>query len=80
MVRRLYRDIGLAWDEASMPAAIASHSTAADDRSSNPYDTTRRSTERARAWRQAPAEHIQAVRAGYMATHPIVYTDPWEPA
>ena len=52
---------------------------AAGDGSSNPYSTTRRSKERARAWKQVPAEHIQAVRAGYMATHPVVYTDSWEP-
>ena len=27
------------------------------------------------AWHDAPPEHIQAVRAGYMATEPVVYAD-----
>ncbi|PEN08695.1 hypothetical protein CRI93_02755 [Longimonas halophila] len=77
MVRRLCHDVGLAWDDASMPAAIASHSAASGGSSSNPYSTTRRSKERAAAWKNAPSEHIQAVRAGYAATHPPVYADDW---
>ncbi len=77
-VRRLCRAVGLAWDDASMPAAIASHSAASGGSSSNPYSTTRRSENRATAWKNAPAECIRAVRAGYIATKPPYYAAPWE--
>lgn len=80
-VRRLCRAVGLAWS-ASMPAAIRSHSAAssgdASSDASDPYSTTRRSENRATAWKNAPAEQIQAVRAGYMATEPEVYVNAWE--
>jgi len=75
-VRRLCRDVGLVWSDA-MPEAIASHSSVPGDSASNPYSTTRRSEVRATAWQNAPSEHIQAVRAGYMATHPPVYPGDW---
>ena len=76
-VRHLCRCVGLTWDE-SMPAAIRSHSTASSSDPSDPYSTTRRSAARATAWHDAPPEHIQAVRAGYMATEPVVYAGEWE--
>lgn len=75
-VRRLCRDVGLVWSDA-MPEAIASHSSVPGDSASSPYSTTRRSEERATAWQNAPPEHIQAVRAGYTATHPPVYAGRW---
>ena len=64
-VRHLCRAARLVWDE-SMPAAIRSHSM------------TSSSTAHATAWHDAPPEHIQAVRAGYMATEPVLYADEWE--
>lgn len=76
-VRRLCRAVGLAWDDA-MPAAIRSHSSEPTGDDSNPYATTRRSQARASAWKDAPPECIQAVRAGYMATEPEVYAEEWE--
>ena len=77
-VRRLCRDVGLAWDDASMPAAIASHSAGSGSDPSNPYSTTRRSENRATAWKNASTECIRAVRAGYIATKPPYYAAPWE--
>ena len=76
-VRRLCEQVGLRWDDA-MPAAIQSHSADSDGDASDPYSTTRQSTARATAWKAASPERIDAVRTGYMATEPSVYTNCWD--
>ena len=76
-VRGLCEQVGLRWDDA-MPAAIQSHSADSDGDTSDPYSTTRQSTARATAWKAASPERIDAVRAGYMATEPTVYTNCWD--
>lgn len=75
-VRRLCAAVGLRWHDA-MADAIAAHSQEAGT-ATDPYGTTRRSQARATAWRNTPEARIRAVRAGYMATHPPVYTEAWQ--
>ncbi|MES3630032.1 MAG: sulfotransferase [Longimonas sp.] len=75
-VQELCEWVGLRWDDA-VTAAIQSHSADSSRNAPDPYSTTRQSTARATAWKAASPERIDAVRAGYMAAEPTVYTSCW---